>query len=192
LPATLKSAALQALDKLMHYYHPGHLCQVYACATALDPRAKLGWWNEALWSPSHITQAIEQVNFGWQEFRLTTPSQEQPMYDPNFVPLFQTEAIGTDDDEFQLYATDRRSREVPQFNELEFWKGVQQMYPQVAKMARKYLSVCASSTPSERCFSRAKLLLPSTRNRLSPQVLKESMLVESWSNYFTHNDLPLE
>lgn len=53
----------------------------------------------------------------------------------------------------------------------------------------KHFSVCATSTPLEPSFSKAKPILPPARNRLSPQAHKESMLVPSWKPYFEHGNL---
>ena len=47
------------------------------------------------------------------------------------------------------------------FDELDFWSRAEGSFPNLSKMARQYLAVCASSTPSERCFSPAKLFIQS-------------------------------
>ena len=41
---------------------------------------------------------------------------------------------------------------------LEWWKMHNTQLPTIAKLARKYLAIPASSAPSERVFSRAKLI----------------------------------
>ena len=58
---------------------------------------------------------------------------------------------------------------------LTWWAGNINRYPTLAILARKYLSVCATSVPSERAFSlaghivneRRASLLPETVNMLS-------------------------
>ena len=41
---------------------------------------------------------------------------------------------------------------------LAWWKMYDGQFPPIAKLARKYLAIPASSAPSERVFSRAKLI----------------------------------
>ena len=47
----------------------------------------------------------------------------------------------------------RRYKEPCEINPLEWWKRNEDWYPALAKMARNYLAVPATSTPSERTFS---------------------------------------
>jgi hypothetical protein len=49
---------------------------------------------------------------------------------------------------------------------LEWWAARASRYPVLAEMARVYLAVPASSAPSERVFSVAKLVLSDKRRRL--------------------------
>lgn len=50
---------------------------------------------------------------------------------------------------------------------LEWWRSREVVYPRIAKLARKYLSLVATSVPSERVFSTAGEVLSKKRNRLS-------------------------
>ncbi|CAN0493112.1 unnamed protein product [Scytosiphon promiscuus] len=60
------------------------------------------------------------------------------------------------------------------------------MSPHLAKLARKYLAVQASSAASERLFSQAGLVLTDKRNRMSGETaanvvfLHESIKHELW------------
>ncbi|XP_035715519.1 uncharacterized protein LOC118438842 [Folsomia candida] len=44
-------------------------------------------------------------------------------------------------------------------NRLEWWKANESQFPGLAKMSRDYLATPATSAPSERAFSSAKLLI---------------------------------
>ena len=64
---------------------------------------------------------------------------------------------------------------------LEWWKMHNTQFPTIAKLALKYLAIPASSAPSERVFSRAKLIQEHQRWSLPPQWLETSVLIK-------HND----
>lgn len=66
------------------------------------------------------------------------------------------------------YITERVLRATDAFDVLEYWKIRKSAYPNLSKMARKHLAVCASSTPREGCFSQAPLFIPYLRNRAKP------------------------
>jgi hypothetical protein len=52
-------------------------------------------------------------------------------------------------------------------------------------MAKDYFAIPATSASSERCFSKARQLLPYTRGRLGPEKIQEQMLLDSWYDYFS-------
>ena len=60
-------------------------------------------------------------------------------------------------------------------NPLTGWKNNQGRLPLVARLARKYLCICATSAPSERVFSTAESVATPLRSLLNPE--KVNMLV---------------
>ena len=58
---------------------------------------------------------------------------------------------------------------------LKWWKGHEEIYPILSKVAKKYLSVPATSTASERLFSKSGKIVTPTRASLKPE--KVEMLV---------------
>ena len=78
---------------------------------------------------------------------------------------------------FVTVATNDRGEEVVvgSDNPLEWWKENEMRFPLMANMARKYLCIPATSTPSERMFSTAGNVVTNLRTLLKPH--KVNMLV---------------
>ena len=57
-------------------------------------------------------------------------------------------------------------------------------YPVLAKIAKDYLSIQASSAPSERLFSGAADVITDDRNRLSPDCARALVCLKSWNLLF--------
>ena len=49
---------------------------------------------------------------------------------------------------------------------LKWWKTRESVYPNLSKIAKKYLGIVATSVPSERVFSKAGQVVTERRNRL--------------------------
>lgn len=61
---------------------------------------------------------------------------------------------------------------IPRQNDpLKYWQTVKHAYPVLFKIAKKYLSVVATSVPSERLFSKAGIIKSESKNRLTPKRL---------------------
>lgn len=61
-------------------------------------------------------------------------------------------------------------------NALDWWKGHETHYPHLAKIARLYLGMAASSATEERVFSRGSLVQTNRRTRLGDDVLEGQVL----------------
>ena len=66
--------------------------------------------------------------------------------------------------EFMHYVSEPANREDP----LVWWKRMEPVFPNLSKLAKKYLCVPASSVPSERVFSTAGNLINKRRASLAP------------------------
>ena len=65
-------------------------------------------------------------------------------------------------------------------NVLEWWRSHENNYPTLARMARDYLMIPATSAPVERLFSESGNLITSERNRLGSDVIRAIMCLKSW------------
>ncbi|KAL5486620.1 hypothetical protein EMCRGX_G019124 [Ephydatia muelleri] len=86
-------------------------------------------------------------------------------------------------DEFGAWLSVPETRQVnatSPIDPLAWWKLHDSRFPRISKLARKYLAIPASSAPSERVFSRAKLIQQRQSWNLLPQRLEASIM-------FKHN-----
>jgi hypothetical protein len=70
----------------------------------------------------------------------------------------------------------------PEVSSLIWWAERAHQFPRIAELARKWLCVTASSTPSERVFSDCGLALTAKCSRLKGEVLQDQVQV-------TYNDI---
>jgi len=68
-------------------------------------------------------------------------------------------------------------------NPLNWWKINETQYPQIAKMARDYLAIPATSVLSEQYFSISKNLITDNRNRLAGKTVRICICLKSWENF---------
>ena len=70
-------------------------------------------------------------------------------------------------------------------NPLLWWRKNQSQFPKLAKLARQYLAVPATSTPSERVFSKAGTVVNVKRASLTPRHVQEIV-------FLNHNESRVE
>jgi hypothetical protein len=63
---------------------------------------------------------------------------------------------------------------------LVWWKIHEKDYPVLSQMAKDYLTIQATSVPSERAFSISGLTISKTRNRLDPETARAIICVKNW------------
>ena len=71
-------------------------------------------------------------------------------------------------------------------NSLQWWRKIgSNKYPRISLLAKEFLSICASSSPSERLFSTGRGIITFRRGRLAPDAISALMILKSW----THEDV---
>jgi len=73
-------------------------------------------------------------------------------------------------------------------NPLNWWRTHQNEFPTLAKIAKDYLTIQATSIPCEQLFSLANHTIRKTRSRLHPQTARASICLKSWLKYFSEID----
>jgi zinc finger BED domain-containing protein 1 (E3 SUMO-protein ligase ZBED1) len=79
----------------------------------------------------------------------------------------------------------------PEVSSLIWWAERAHQFPRIAELARKWLCVTASSTPSERVFSDCGLALTAKRSRLKGEVLQDQVMIRRNTKCIqvTYNDI---
>ena len=69
------------------------------------------------------------------------------------------------------------------FNDpLKYWAGIEHQSPELSQLAKEYLSIPATSAPSERVWSRAARVIRAKRARLDPEITARMMFAQENSD----------
>jgi len=160
----------KAFNKLQHYWtSPLHFAYV------LDPR---------FFGLTDVLAPILRKTFLeglCKEFPITQPSpandlkaetKDTLLQEVYAIPSLPSEAPKN---EVDLFLEEKRVEF--SVNVLNWWKGKEKLYPQLAKAAKKYLCIQATSAPCERLFSTAGYLTDGRRAAMSPNTLKAYIVV---------------
>jgi hypothetical protein len=63
---------------------------------------------------------------------------------------------------------------------LEWWAANEKLFPRLAKLAKKYLCVPATTVPSERAFSSASNVDTRHRHSMDPETLEKCVLIHHY------------
>lgn len=188
--------AKAAKDKLLQYYRSTDDTPIYAVATAMHPAMRFDWWTREPqnWETEVVDEAKRAVTEIWSDQYKPDPHQataEQTTTQDSIVnaSVAELDFLGAPDPkaisntrhcELEEYVAARYARVLP----LEFWQKSDMHsasgLPNLAKMARDFLAVPATSASSERSFSKGRARLPYTRNRLGGLKVQEEMLMNEW------------
>jgi len=105
--------------------------------------------------------------------------------DDIFAEMWASDQLSTqtdDDDEIMRYL--QCSNEPKATDPLVWWRDHTTNYPILSKLARKYLSIPATSVPSKRLFSDAGNHISSKRTQLSPDLVNRILFLKCNSTYF--------
>lgn len=167
---SLSISGLEALNRKRLIWGADHRLM----AAFLDPTQK-----EKLLKTSceHIDkEKIRQLvkRFANENQQITSPEEEE-IEDEFFVkPKRQALPI---DKELSMYEDDCFTG--VETNSLDYWQKQEKRLPLLAKFSRKILPIPASSSPSERAFSRFRFTTPPTRNRLDTSRIQQLMYMQS-------------
>jgi len=168
--------------KFAQHYAATDNSPIYSVATAIYPEMCFQYWIDQQWGATYENNAKKAVRSTWKEQyprdncdTVTQPPNLDPRGDNMELTLLGL-AKTCKDDQLEEFVSGPFIMEMP----LVYWKRNHGSYPHLAKMDKDHFAVPATSAPSERYFPKACLLLPYTRNRLSPDNIGQQMLRNSW------------
>jgi len=89
--------------------------------------------------------------------------------------------VMTPEEEMALYLKTGKRHEDDPSTLLAWWKGKASVFPRLAILAQQILSIPATSSNSERNFSRAGIIVSDKRSQISPSNVDDSLVIH---NYF--------
>ncbi|KAK1568581.1 hypothetical protein Q3G72_026211 [Acer saccharum] len=117
---------------------------------------------------------------------LPTTSSELQLVDDldlvlkDFDSNLSGDTFSTQRTQLDLYLEERKLERSMDLNILDFWKGNQPRYPELAAMARDVLSIPISTVASESAFSIGGRVLDQFRSSLSPNVAQAIVCSRDW------------
>jgi hypothetical protein len=151
-------------------------------STILDPRVKSMGKKAEEEEVLHKYYEEYQVNYLPTpiESRAASPTPSEtstlnPIYKPRLFSIFEQNQPKASNEVEEYLKEDK----IP-FNQCPFnwWLNKKNKYPVLAKMARIFLAIPATSTSSERLFSDAGNLMTSKRSRIDSELFKRMMFLK--------------
>lgn len=202
---TMKRKMLLSLN---NRYATMELNKLYALPTLLDPRFKIRVFS----SSSAVIQARQCLTEEFISCQSTIAevavlndnppaakrqhkesSQEQSSLWSSFDSMIQTgdetdaalsESLCTAEVQIETYL--KELNQPRHSNPIVYWQEKKILYPVLAKLAAKYLSIPAASVASERLFSTAKHIISDQRNSLNPERAEMLLFINKNLRIFTH------
>lgn len=180
----MASAILQKIDKYWQIMDHSSII-----SAILDPRNKL-----TNFSRGNHQMACEHIRTKFETYQRHSPNTQSP-------GRRLSSSSTTTNTTRRFFTQRRRNQTTPQIapthsvSELDrylalpiddetepllWWQAHVKEYPVLSNMARDYLTIQATSVPSEEAFSIAGNTISKTRNRLSPETARACLCLKSW------------
>lgn len=164
---SLNRAALSSRRKLEDYNTHMNSTLLYI-ATLLDPRLKLIGLDH---------EVVRFVKLRLSSFIGDEPEPRAVDNNSTFADLFASES----GDEINRYIS--LPRIIFSSCPIKYWHSMAETYPKLSKIALQLLCIQATSSASERTFSKARDIDSDKRNRLSPESFRANILLNSWIKF---------
>ncbi len=160
------------------YYYWRFMPEDYLLSTILDPRVK------HIYNKEEEEEILCNKYNKYKEEYLPTPIEsrtsfpilsETTIYQPRLFAVFEQDQPKSSDEIAEYLKEDKINFTQ---NPFEWWMNKKSKYPILARLARIYLAVPATSTPSKRLFSDAENLLTSKRSRVNAELFKHIMFLK--------------
>jgi hypothetical protein len=191
--AIYKKMGEAMMEKFNKYWEEKN--NVMVLATILDPRYKLlyiKWafyelYDDELMAEMELDSIENELFALFEKFenekkqskkggpsssKPLTISSSMPASDSDFHNWRANTTTKSSKSELRNYLEDASEENAPNFNLLEWWKVNSLRYPVLAKMARRFLTILASSVSSESTFSTGGRVLDDYRSSLKPYMVE--------------------
>uniref|UniRef100_A0A453GV73 HAT C-terminal dimerisation domain-containing protein n=1 Tax=Aegilops tauschii subsp. strangulata TaxID=200361 RepID=A0A453GV73_AEGTS len=177
------------MDKFNKYWEEPN--NVMVLATFLDPRYKMkyvDWFFGQIYdedkAETELSAFKKDLDKLYEKFdsqkRQAEPqckntcntSTSMPPADSEFLSFLSSTSTKRSKSELRNYMDDANEGMVATFNLLEWWKVNALRYPVLANMARRFLTIPASSVSSESSFSTGGRILDDYRSSLKPYMVE--------------------
>lgn len=162
-------------------------------ATVLDPRFKNFQWDKSGEEKDKSHELLrEQYDFTKMDFEPKNVNIQQTTNihntnennEDNFFEDIEIDlgSFEVEDDEISSYI---KLRQIDILEDpLKWWDLNKNNFPILSQLAQKYLSIPATSVPSERLFSDAGNHISARRTQLSPDLVNQILFLKRNSEYF--------
>lgn len=195
----IRLAAQRSIDKLDEYYNLLHATTYAGIATICNPRFNFSVFQVVL--PSSLEDRKRQkLRLNMKQCYTQYQQREQAirrskLYD---VPASITQTSNDDDlSDAELYrgapaspATETKlerylgQERLPRDTDIyQYWKAKQYDYLVIARIAKDYLPIPATSAPSERVFSQGGDIVTKKRNKLTGESIRMIVCLKAWGIY---------
>ena len=165
-------------DAMCFYWR--FLPEDYLLSTILDPRIKN--LNEKVVEEEMLRKKYDEYKEDYSPTpivsRASSPTlfeTSTTIYEPRLFEIFKQDIPQSPDEVTEYLKKDKIKFDQ---NPFEWWANKKSKYPILSRMARIYLAVPATSTPSERLFSDARNLLTSKRSKINSELFKRMIFLK--------------
>ena len=108
-------------------------------------------------------------------------AQCQPARKKSKLNIFPKKSSGNTTSELDTsYLDEPVMEDGPNFDLSDYWRVHSTRFPNLSRMARDYLAIPGTSTPSERAFSAGRQLITDFRCSLKAETITACMLLKDW------------
>jgi hypothetical protein len=175
--------AIQAAHDKIHGYYAQTWADTYAIAVILDPRLKMVYYKRCNWerhlvvhAECALQRAIEVYGAAPPQSDVADSSDRVKKWPFKKIKLCPPEPEN-ELDKYLAAGVVSEDEDV-----LQWWKRHADEYPRLARIARDYLAIPATSVPSERAFSSGANLISDKRCSLDEKTIQACLCLKSWLN----------
>jgi hAT family protein len=182
--SVLRDAIQAAYDKI-HAYYEDTWARMYAISVILDPTLKMEYYKVNNWGPKLMTHAKDALLQTIDEYATSAPQSHHvdvetysgPVEERIYGPM-KRRCVQKDSEIEGYLSMPVASKDT---DILEWWKHHADTYPRLARIARDYLAIPATSVPAERVFSGGADLITDKRGSLNEDTIRACLCLSSWS-----------